>query len=206
MTLIPMHPAPSAPEHPFTPYLVARLSKDVYADNVARGWWTDINTGTPLQRNVGELLMLITTEISEAADGWDGGLMDDKLPARTMFEVELGDTAIRVFDLGGGFDLDLGAEFAALQAAGVRGTVAGAGTPFNLLLLVRHVSRAMEGHRKGNTDVLARSLATLLLGVGEMAMDAGCDLLGAIAEKRRFNATRVDHSLESRRAAGGKVC
>ena len=36
------------------------------------------------------------------------GLPDDKLPHRAMFEVELADAVIRILDLAGGLELDLG--------------------------------------------------------------------------------------------------
>lgn len=195
--------------------LISRLCVEVFAGNVTAGWWTDLVTGESLvgKRNVGELLMLVTTEISEAAEGWDGDLPDDKLPHRRMFEVELADAAIRVFDIGGGLSLDLGVAFEALRAQRERGIVHGAGTPFNLLLLVSHVSAAMEGYRKdresdllpGRKEIEVR-LALLLIGIADLAAEAGCDLLGAIEEKRAFNATRADHQVENRRAAGGKRC
>lgn len=71
-------------------------------------WWRDPLTGEPLvDRNVGELLMLCVSEISEAMEGHRKNLMDDKLPHRRMFEVELADTLIRIFDLAGEFRLDL---------------------------------------------------------------------------------------------------
>ena len=41
-------------------------------------------------------------------EGARKGLSDDKLPSRTMEEVELADTLIRIFDYAGGFGLDLG--------------------------------------------------------------------------------------------------
>ena len=91
--------------------------------------------GQPPKVNVPEKLMLIVSEIAEAMEGHRKGLMDDKLPARPMLEVELADAVIRIFDLGGGLSLDLG---------------------------------------------------------------------GAIAEKLAYNATREDHSLEHRKAEGGK--
>ena len=45
-------------------------------------WWEDINTGLPISRNVGELLMLTVSELAEAMEGHRKGLMDDKLPHR----------------------------------------------------------------------------------------------------------------------------
>lgn len=64
-----------------------------------------------IERNVGELLMLSVSELAEAMEGHRKGLQDDKLPHRTMFEVEIADCIIRLFDIAGGLGLDLGAAF-----------------------------------------------------------------------------------------------
>lgn len=74
-------------------------------------WWVDLDTGEPLQRNVGELLMLCVSELSEAMEGHRKGLADDKLPHRPMLEVELADCMIRLMDLAGGLGLDLAGAF-----------------------------------------------------------------------------------------------
>lgn len=74
-------------------------------------WWIDIQTGKPLDRNKGELLCLIHSEISEAMEGERKNLMDDKLPHRKMAEVELADALIRIFDYAGAFGYDLQGAF-----------------------------------------------------------------------------------------------
>lgn len=81
---------------------------EIHANN--HRWWHDLETGEKLDRNKGEMLMLIVSEIAEAMEG-EGerkNLMDDHLPHRKMAEVELADAMIRIFDYAGayGFDLD----------------------------------------------------------------------------------------------------
>jgi NTP pyrophosphatase (non-canonical NTP hydrolase) len=96
------------------------LSEIIHGRNVTAGWWTDLKTGESLRgykgdskkfseakRDVLNLLMLVVTEIAEAAEGVRKNCPDDKLPHRSMFEVELADAFIRIFDLAGAHDLDL---------------------------------------------------------------------------------------------------
>lgn len=98
-------------------------------------WWHDIETGERLQRNRGEQLMLVVSEIAEAMEGERKDLMDDKLPHRKMAEVELADAVIRILDYAAGHGYDIG---------------------------------------------------------------------GALVEKCEYNLTRHDHSVEARKASGGK--
>ena len=58
-------------------------------------------------REVGTMLALIHSEVSEALEGVRKNLMDDHLPHRKMVEVELADAVIRILDLGGALDLDI---------------------------------------------------------------------------------------------------
>ncbi len=125
------------------------LSKECFERNQAAGWWTDLKTGESMvgykegpeilsnaKRDVLNLLCLVHSEVSEACEGVRKNLPDDKLPHRSMLEVELADTLIRIFDLCGAHNLDLG---------------------------------------------------------------------GALVEKLEYNASRLDHKLEHRKADGGKV-
>ena len=83
---------------------------------VHKSWWFDIETGEPIERNVGELLMLMVSELAEGLEGHRRDLMDDKLPHRKMLEVEMADCIIRILDFCGGFNLDVGGAFVAKLA------------------------------------------------------------------------------------------
>lgn len=75
--------------------------------SVKAGWYHNIRTGKPKKRNLGEMLCLIHSEISEAMEGERKNLPDDKLKHRPMVEVELADAMIRIFDYAGYRKLDL---------------------------------------------------------------------------------------------------
>ena len=81
------------------------LAAECHADNIQ--WWKNPKTGENIERNKGELLCLIHSEISEAMEGERKNLMDDHLPHRRMAEVELVDALIRIFDYAGAFGYDL---------------------------------------------------------------------------------------------------
>lgn len=196
----------------FTGPQIQQLCIEVFADNVAAGWWSDLKTGASIvsTRNVGELLMLCVSEICEGAEGLTGNLMDDKLPHRQMIEVELADFCIRVFDLIGsrGYQGQVAVSFDTLKAADghLRVVFDPLGTPTDYLLrIIRFVSEAMEHHRKGRGPAMVSPLAYALHGALILGEILDLDVGAAIAEKRAFNATRADHKVENRRADGGKA-
>lgn len=99
------------------------LTKECHLNAKTAGWWYDEKSNLNLIRvlstpfNATEELiakLLVPTklclshsELSEAMEGYRKGLMDDKLPHRSMLEVELADTIIRILDLAGALNLDV---------------------------------------------------------------------------------------------------
>lgn len=91
------------------------LSRACYGAAFASGWWIDTDTGEDVRTWpakyfklwVGTKIALIHSEASEGLEGHRKNKLDDKLPHRSMLEVELADVVIRVADLAGGLGLDL---------------------------------------------------------------------------------------------------
>ena len=97
------------------------LSEDVFAANKAKGFWDG-------ERNKGELLMLVTSELAEALEAdRKGSYATDSLLnslfnvedndrfkedferlVKDTFEDEVADAVIRLLDLCGGLGIDLG--------------------------------------------------------------------------------------------------
>jgi len=108
------------------------LQSQCHGASRSAGWWNHNATGLDLRRIVrkpesaletllagalvAQKLCLSHSEISEAMEGQRKGLMDDKLPHRPMIEVEIADGIIRLFDLGGALNLDVGGAIAEKMA------------------------------------------------------------------------------------------
>lgn len=71
------------------------------------GWYNDPATGLPVERNFGEVVALMHSELSEALEADRKGLMDDKLPHRDGREVEFADCIIRILDTAEALGLDV---------------------------------------------------------------------------------------------------
>jgi hypothetical protein len=97
-----------------------------HGQSVLNGWWHNLVTGESQtsrgyprilpNKNVGELLCLVHTEISGAMEGYRKGEMDVVLTSRTRLEVELADAVIRIMDISGGLGLDVPGAIAAKLA------------------------------------------------------------------------------------------
>lgn len=99
---------------------VTTLQDACHKAAVEGGWWVDNGTGPSNPLHFSNKLCLIHSEISEAMEADRKNLMDDKLPHRPAREVELADALIRIFDLGGGYGMDLAG--ALVEKMGVNAT------------------------------------------------------------------------------------
>jgi hypothetical protein len=183
------------------PKLVERCHKA----SIDAGWYTDVNTGLPIQRNVGEMVCLIHSEISEGMEGVRKNLLDTHLPHRLMIEVELADAVIRIADLMGYLKLD--AERGAMFALREWGEYEVPDNVGAALARIHHViSNATYGdafHDSEGSTTFALCLA--VLRIAQLADKLDLDVWSAIAEKMAYNAQRADHKIENRKAAGGKA-
>lgn len=92
-----------------TPFTLNDYAAEVHEAN--EKWWIALETQQPIDRNVGEMLALVHSEISEALEGHRKNLMDTHLPHRKMFDVEMADAVIRIFDICAGLGVDLEGAF-----------------------------------------------------------------------------------------------
>ena len=91
------------------------LTSMCHSQAFSAGWWRNPTTGEDPRDNplcFSNKLALIHSEVSEALEGDRKSKMDDHLPHRQAREVELADAIIRIFDLAGAYNMDLGGAIA----------------------------------------------------------------------------------------------
>jgi hypothetical protein len=158
--------------------------QDVHARNVRAGWWSDITTGEPKKRSVGELLMLFVTEIAEAYDAYTAEDADDKLPHYPGFGVEMVDLGIRWADLCGAAMAGRLVDYSAVRNPGD-----------DMFRQVARIARDYEAIRK-TPEAVGDPEEGVEMPVMDIAImtDAKLD----------FNAKREDHKIENRLKHDGK--
>ena len=94
-----------------SPKTIENAEKEFFMTKSVSDWVRDCHLAArengfwAKKRNVGEMLMLIVSELGEAIEAHRKG--DFGLELKDTFEDELADTAIRLFDLCGGLEIDL---------------------------------------------------------------------------------------------------
>jgi NTP pyrophosphatase (non-canonical NTP hydrolase) len=97
---------------------IKKVSKEIYTTAKKKGFWDT-------ERNTGELLMLVTSELGEALEAHRTGKFADIKPlnkkfksdeeyaevfktcCKDTFEDEISDAVIRLFDIASGYKIDL---------------------------------------------------------------------------------------------------
>ena len=84
---------------------VIAMQDIVHTNARDKGWWDE-------ERNDGEAIALMHSELSEAMEAVRKSKQDDHLPHRPGVEVELADAVIRIMDYAGARGLDIGGAMA----------------------------------------------------------------------------------------------
>lgn len=177
-----------------------QLSNDIHQSNVDAGWWTNIATGEPLDRNFGEMLALVHSELSECWEGIASKARDHHIPELENWHVELADACIRVYDMLGGcfkdplvfmpFTLDMPEGFISHED--------------RLVFFHALLSNCLENWRKSSKHTAMMYLYRFLDCCFEWAEEEGFDLMYVLQRKWDYNRSRADHKIENRLKPEGK--
>lgn len=142
-------------------------------------WWQNIDSGEPIKRNKGELLMLIVSEIAEAMEG------ERKSKDEPCAHCANPQTQYR------GIDLNDGPIWFCRKCSREH-----IGPLLSELCLM---DDKLPHRRMAEVE-----LADALIRIFDYAGAFGYDLQSAFEEKMEYNKNREDHKHEARRIAGGK--
>ncbi len=171
------------------------FANTIHANNVAKGFWPEIEGN----RNFGELIALIHAEITEAIDGAIENVPDDKLPRYTSFQVELADVLIRLLDAWVVFGKgDVGSLTGSYRAAEIDYAYYDS-LDGKLGRVHRLLSYALESHRKNTRTTytgvpfysvnLDQAIQQVLL-IADDLFPAGVTIEEVARAKVEFNTTR----------------
>ena len=181
-----------------------RLCAIIHSAARARGWWKDPATGLDTNRDAGQLLKLVDTEVLEAYQALMLDTRDEHLPHLSGYRVEVADAFIRICDLSPIHFPGWPDFFEGITVGSAKGIVMGnwdVSDRETLMAIPLILAAVLEAWRRGHQPEAERALAIaafLLIKLG------GDGFLNVVDQKLAYNAQRHDHSLEARRAEGGK--
>lgn len=175
------------------------LQTRIHKQNVEMGWWDN-------PRPFSTFICLFHSELSEAMEGDRKGLMDDHLTQYPMFQVELADFVIRVFDWLGNANItkkewdDVISEYNEDSSKPWE-----SGCHSNTGLLAELHSAVSSAYMCMDNQAICDSLlAGTIICSFSYALENNFDLLKIINEKVEYNKHRADHKRENRAKEGGK--
>lgn len=155
--------------------------KEVHENAVNKGWWEGGAEG----RNVGEIIALIHSEISEGFEAaMAGNPKSEKIPEFTEEEEELADIFIRICDFFGAMKVDVDA--VGFEAATMVGYKENDYQHMHL-----YASRALECFRKDNKEGGYTNLFAILFVANAYGEKKGFkDGDASLRAKHEYNKTR----------------
>lgn len=91
---------------------LVEAQKLAYSIAMTKGWYNNIQTGEKIERNFGEVIALMHSELSEALEADRKGIkFDSKLTDKDAVAVELADCIIRILDTAAARNLNIADAF-----------------------------------------------------------------------------------------------
>ena len=172
---------------------LAHLAKEIHQQNLDAGWWNDCLDNKLARHEVA--MMLVVSELSEAMEGDRKKLNDDHLPQYKMFDVEIADAAIRLFDLAGAYEI----KFIDSQINVLYENFVNDYDKLKRPVQLRSAVKWSVCNEKAGAQV-----KLTLLSVLAIAEVNRVNIWKIIDEKRKYNAARNDHKLSERNKENGK--
>jgi NTP pyrophosphatase (non-canonical NTP hydrolase) len=161
---------------------IKEFVKEVHENAVAHGWWE----GGTENRNVGEIIALIHSEISEGFEAaLAGNPQSEKIPEFTAEEEELADVIIRICDFSGAMEMEIDIDDISSKAFKIFQT-----DEDDYLYMHLYASRALECFRKNKDEEGYINLFVIVFIANSYAKSEGFLIEKALYAKHEYNKCR----------------
>lgn len=166
---------------------LTNMAQQIFAANKEKGFWDYEKVS---DRNMGELVALIHSELSEAQESFPVRVRDDKLTERSAVHVEIADAIIRTLDLIGAYGIGIYPEDFWLEHVASYHSDAMASLFDDVSLAHMFASRVLEAHRKGSEMDWSEATTQLLGYLLAICWKHEIDIMPIVEEKLAYNKTR----------------